>query len=129
MLTPAVLGTAGFLQELGSREGDFISPGVCDAVYATQTYPQPPCRALPLHGHTDPGRRCVPRALIACGCTEISPSLGGFVVELKKGLDWHLGLGWGSEMTHGSSLAEGWQRGWGTAAVAPRHKQSHTRES
>lgn len=28
MLTPAVLGTAGFLQDLGSKEGAFISPGV-----------------------------------------------------------------------------------------------------
>lgn len=125
MLTPAVLGTAGFLQDLGSREGCFISPRVRGAIYLMQTYPQPPCCALTLHGRTDPGRRCVPLALIACGCAEISPSQGGFVVGLEQRLGWHLDPGWGSEVTRGSSVAEGWHKGWGTAAVAPRHKQGH----
>lgn len=93
-----------------------------------QMYPQPPCCAPPLHGHADPGRRRVPRALTARGCAEVSLSRGGVVIGLKQSLGWHLGLGWGSGVTRGSSVAEGWHQGWGTATVAPRHKQGHPRE-
>lgn len=39
----------------------------------------------------------------------------GFIVGLKQRLGWHFRAG----LTHGSSLAGGWQQGWGTADMFP----------
>lgn len=119
-------GYCRFSPGAGKQGGGFISPRVRGAVCSMQTYPQPSCRALTLLGRADPGRRCVPRALVAHGCLRwVRPRV---VVGLRQRLGWHVGPGWGSEVTRGSSVAEGWHQGWGTAAVAPRHKQGHAQE-
>lgn len=84
MLTPAVLGAAGFLQDLGSREGDFISLGVHGAVYSMQ-----PCPSLAWTPRTDPGWRRVPGAQLRVAVLRSARPLG-FVVGLKQRLGWHL---------------------------------------
>lgn len=115
MLTPAVLGAAGFLQDLGSREGDFISQGVHGAICSMQPCPQPLlCPPLAWAHRTDPGWGHVLWAQLRVAVLRSACPLG-FVVGLKQRLGWHFRAG----LTHGSSLAGGWQQGWGTAATFP----------
>lgn len=86
MLTPAVLGAAGFLQDLGDREGDFISLRVHGAIYSMQPCPQPPRRALPLHEfRADPGWGSVLWARLHVAVLRSAHPLG-FVAEAEVGL-------------------------------------------
>lgn len=116
MLTPAVLSAAGFLQDLESREGDFISLRAHSAIYSVQPCPQP-------HAVPSPCTDSESRSWL--GMCPLGPGLRvavlrsarplGFVVGLKQRSGWHFRAG----LTHGSSLAGGWQQGWGTAATFP----------
>lgn len=103
MLTPAVLAAAGFLQDLGSREGDLISLGAHGCHLFNAAMPSAPCTGS--HGVLLWARLrvAVLRSAIPWG------------LLLKQ----RLGCHFRARLTHGSGLAGGWQRGWGTAAMFP----------
>lgn len=119
MLTPAVLGAAGFLQDLGSREGDFISLEVHGAICSMQPCPQPLlCRPLAWAHRTDPGWGHVLWAQLRVAVLRSACPLG-FVVGLKQRLGWHFRAG----LTH---MAAAWQEDGSRAGAQLPRSQAQT---
>lgn len=109
MLTPAVPGAAGFLPGMGiSSPWGYMMPSI-QCSHAPTLYPP-----LAWIHRTDPGWGHILWAQLRVAVLRSARPLG-FAVGLKQRWGWHFRAG----LTHGSSLAGGWQQGWGTAATFP----------
>lgn len=131
-LISLVLGRAGYRHQLdvnsccagccwfspgpGKQGGGFhLSRGTwCHLFNAAMPSAPTLCPPLAWTHRTDPGWGHVLWAQLRVAVLRSACPLG-FVVGLKQRLGWHFRAG----LTHGSSLAGGWQQGWGTAATFP----------